>query len=67
MAAGEAAGRDVDGIGVKVGLDWPGDLAGLAPYVEALEGLGVPELLVAPATAGVDLRTRLDALAALAT
>lgn len=57
--------RDPATVGVKIGLPWPGDLDELRPYADALAGLGVAELVVAPGTAGVDQRERLEPLAAL--
>ncbi len=61
----EANDRDPGDVGVKIGLPWPGALTELRPYVDALAGLGVEELVVAPGTAGVDQRERLEPLAAL--
>lgn len=57
-----AAGRDPSTVRLKVGRAWPGDLGEVGAYVAALAPLGVGEVLIAPATAGVEMAQRLDEL-----
>ena len=61
----EQTGRDPASVGIKVGLPWPGPLAELRPYAEAVRALGAGELVVAPNAPGAELRDRIDEVAAL--
>jgi probable F420-dependent oxidoreductase len=59
----EREGRDPATVRVVLGRPWPGDFAAVPEYLAAAEAAGVEQVILAPATRGVELAQRVEDLA----